>query len=429
MPMSNLFIRINLLLAAFIYLLPNSLIAQESPLETRIATSIQAEQELWMGQQITLNIDLKTNGQSFSDTLFSLPEVSGAFLLRTDSSTIKFSETINGQSWQIIRYPIAIYPQISGQLNMPKITVRFKSTKGFGYPNEVFELSTEPMELMIKLPPGVNKGEMVVSTADFKLDYQWQPETTEAQAGAAFTLSVTRRAANIAAMLLPPLPVYEQAGLAAYPQPPEVIDKSNRGELIGERHDRIIWVAESPGKYNIPDISFQWFDPASGELKQQVIAGIELNISAASGGPDKLNSDTVGSSSFKSRLMVLLIALGFIWWWFKPHKYFLDKLQADKTSEASAYKKLIASCRSNQAAEAYLALQAWLGYYADAFSQADLVSEAELLKELSIQQEAIVQADNNWQGGDLLKLLPGFRRRLKQRKAVQSSPDLPTLNP
>ena len=76
----------------------------DDELKANVVISIQQQGELWRGQQITLNLDLKTTGFSFSNTHFNLPEVSGAFLMQTDTTTIKLTENIDGKAWQIIRY-------------------------------------------------------------------------------------------------------------------------------------------------------------------------------------------------------------------------------------------------------------------------------------------------------------------------------------
>ena len=83
----------------------------DDELKAKVTISVQQNGEVWRGQQVTLNLDLKTTGFSFSNTHFNLPEVSGAFLMQTDTTTIKSSKTIEGVAWQIIRYPLALYPQ------------------------------------------------------------------------------------------------------------------------------------------------------------------------------------------------------------------------------------------------------------------------------------------------------------------------------
>ena len=69
-------------------LLPAFVSAQNSDVKADVAISLQQDTEVWAGQQVTLNLDLKTSGLSFSNSLFNLPEVNGAFLMQTDTTTI-----------------------------------------------------------------------------------------------------------------------------------------------------------------------------------------------------------------------------------------------------------------------------------------------------------------------------------------------------
>ena len=76
-------------------LMPLELFAQDDEVRATVNISIRQDQEIWVGQQLTVNLDLKTTGYSFSGTHFNLPEMSGAFLMQTDTTTIKMSETID----------------------------------------------------------------------------------------------------------------------------------------------------------------------------------------------------------------------------------------------------------------------------------------------------------------------------------------------
>ena len=67
---------------------PFAVAAQANDVQADVAISIQQSDDIWAGQQVTLNLDLKTTGFSFSNTHFNLPEVSNAFLMQPDSTTI-----------------------------------------------------------------------------------------------------------------------------------------------------------------------------------------------------------------------------------------------------------------------------------------------------------------------------------------------------
>jgi len=430
------FVKIILLLSL---LLPFSVSAQDKDVRADAAINFQQDQETWAGQQLTVNLDLKTTGFSFSNTHFNLPEVSGAFLMQTDTTTIKFSENTNGENWQVIRYPLALYPQKAGQLEIPPFTVRFSTSAGFGSEKMAFEFQTEPLQLTVKLPPGVEEGALLITTTSFELGHDWQPESGEAKAGDAFTLTVTRRAEDISAMLLPPLPVFRTKGLAAYPQAPEVKDKTNRGDLTGERIDSIIWVAEKPGNYDIPGIRFQWWDPDSLELKQQIIPGLKLEVLPSltdKTTTDATNTSTQPDNNYLWLLVFILTALAAILLWLH-----FGRRTANPAvdSEKSAFATLREACRSNNTGQVHSALHAWLVWSAPKIRPiaqpvtlnefALAIGDAQLATELEQLQEALVKSDHNWQGSELLDALQSVRRRIDTQKAVQSRTQLAPLNP
>jgi hypothetical protein len=413
-------------------LISSQLTMADDELHANVAISVQQDGAIWMGQQVTLNLDLKTTGFSFANTHFNLPEVSGAFLMQTDTTTIKFSEKVDGITWQVIRYPLALYPQKAGQLDIPAIDVRFNTSAGFGSEEEAFTFQTEPLQIPIQIPTGMKQGDLVITTSSFEFDYNWQPESGAAQTGDALTLTVSRRASDISAMLLPPLPIFQTKGLAAYPQAPEVEDKTNRGDLTGERIDSIIWVVEAPGTYNIPAIRFQWWDPVSLELKQQIIPGLDLDILPSA--TDRVSPDTntkpdqPTENYFWFWFIALLASItGFLWLHRKR-----STIHQHVETEKSAFEALQLACKSNHGSQTYTALHAWLLWVSPAVTLSEfarLYGDTQLTAELQHLQQELVSPDSSWQGNQLLIALRRNRNDIKQRKTFQSKTQLAPLNP
>jgi len=416
---------------------PFTAIAQVDDVQADAAISIQQNQDIWAGQQVTLNLDLKTTGFSFSNSHFNLPEVSGAFLMQTDTTTVKMTEKIDGETWQIVRYPLALYPLKSGQLEIPSINVRFSTSAEFGSTEKAFVFQTEPLELTIKLPPGVKDGDLVISTTSFELMHDWQPQSPVAKTGDAITLTVTRHARDISAMLLPPLPVYRTDGLAAYPQAPEVSDKTNRGDLTGERIDSIIWVVEEPGQYDIPGIRFQWWDPNNRALKQQIIPGLKLEIQPSTADEVAADASAGSEPSGKGSRWLLVIVFVVIAAVIIGLRFGRKAPGQPVATEKSTFATLQKACKSNRPGRTHSALHAWLAWSSTAWSsQAATLSEfgrahgdTQLANELQRLQEALVFSDNNWQGGELLNSLQRIRRRINKQKTVQLKAHLAPLNP
>ncbi len=133
-------------------------------------------------------------------------------------------------------------------------------------------------------------------------------------------MSVTRRAADISAMLLPPLPVFRMEGMAAYPDAPRVKDRSNRGALTGERQDSITWVAEKAGEYRWPAIRFQWWDPDRKKLERYLIPGMSLSVDALPGALDQNAADQELPARARPLVIWASLALALLAgaWWLWP---------------------------------------------------------------------------------------------------------------
>ena len=434
--MSSYFLRSILLIGL---LLPFSIFAQDEGVKAAVSVSIDQDREIWAGQQVTLDLDLKTTGYSFSNTHFNLPEVSGGFLMQTDSTTIKQSEKKEGQDWQILRYPLALFPQKSGQLTVPSIDVRFSTSAGFGKPVRDFEFKTEPLELSVSMPPGVGQDELVITTGSFQLEHDWQPASAIAKTGDAFTLTVTRHAGDISAMLLPPIPVYRTNGLAAYPQAAEIEDKTNRGDLTGKRVDSITWVVEKAGSYEIPGIRFQWWDPDKRELKQQIIPGIKLDIVDSSiHGSNAVANETSAAEPRQQLAWLILIFAGILagTLWRKSRKDLAGNHLADEKSTFTCLQK---ACTSNQAAKTHAAIYAWLACCPPVSGTgsrpltlgelAQIMNDDQLAEALLVLQQAMISPGTNWRGDALLVSLKRLRSRMATQKRVYSRAHLAPLNP
>jgi len=420
-------------------LLPLALFAQDDEIKAGVDISIEQDREVWAGQQITLNLDLKTTGFSFSNTHFNLPEVSGAFLMQTDTTTIKLTEKIDGRDWQIIRYPLALYPQKADMLQIPSIDVRFTTSAGFGSEEKAFEFKTEPLELTVKLPPGAKPGELIVTTTSFEFEHDWQPATGALNIGDAVTLTVNRRASDISAMLLPPLPVFQADGLAAYPQAPDIDDKTDRGDLTGERIDSITWLVEQAGVYEIPGIRFQWWDPLSRELKQQIIPGMSLDIAPVAA--DDTVAATTGSPGtnydwpLKLLIAVItaLLALA-LWLHFRRKSH-----HQEPENERTTFTRLANACKNHQAGQVHTAIHAWLEYVPLAATNhprpltlnefAGLCDDRQLANDLDKLQRALIASSPDWQGDELLNSLQRIRRQINRRKPSLAEAYLAPLNP
>jgi hypothetical protein len=418
-------------------------------IEGRVRLSFDGGQPLWVGQKVELNLDLMTTGFSFSDQHFQLPEPGGALLLQTDSSTIKATEQIDGVTWQILRYPVLLYAQRAGEISVPAFEVTFSAAEGYGSEPEAFRFSTGPLSLEARLPPGVDSADGLVVTTDFTLEVDWQPALAQgtAKVGDAFTRIVTRRARDISGMVFSPLPLPRIEGLAVYPREPVVQDRSNRGELTGERVESVTFVCEQPGRYTLPAHVVSWWDPQKQQLIERPIPEVVLEVAANPALPSADEAELSQRTSVSvtqwqlsgwwiaAALLVLAVAAVLIRRFYQPLAARWRMWMRRAESERTLFNRVVMSCWGDDPVAVYNALMRWLDDYRDGSAPVTLSAlltrhpDAVLERELTLLQQAMLTARSDWSGRALIVALSRWREAVTDDGAKRRNSELAPLNP
>ena len=418
-----------------------------------------SEGPVWVGQELSLNLDLMSTGFSFGGQQFSPPEVKGAYLMQPDSNTVKLTEERNGETWQILRYSLLLYPQREGRLEIPSIEVRFDASGGYGQPSESFRFKTKVLFVEARLPPGVSGEGMVVTTSRYEQSASWVPQLPAdgplaLKVGDAVTLTVTRRANSVPGMVFPPLPDLAIEGLGVYPDAPRINDTVNRGELAGSRTDSITFICERDGDFEIPGMRFEWWEPGLEVLNEEVVPALHLEVVA-----NPAFDQSVGKNSASKRFLfswrsmlsaaIVLVFLAFFGRRMAgPVNEWLRQTKAKReASEKWAFQQALKACSSGRPTTAYNAITLWLAKYTLSIVNNTLIQLAKYFENQKLDQEArrlqeavASGSGSDWNGRALGQLLKELRQELhrhlpvtgvqtQRTKAGLPQGSLPPLNP
>lgn len=411
-----------------------------------------AEQEDagWVGQEVQLNLELWSDGFSFGEQQYVVPEVRGGYLLQADSSTVKLSENRAGTQWQGLRYTLLFYPQRAGQLQVPAFDVRFVARAAYGTEPASFEFRTDPLLIEARLPPGVDSSGLLVSSTSFGMEASWSPQRPDdgllsLKVGDALTLEIKRQAQEVPGMVFPPLPEFDITGLGVYPGAPEVNDTINRGLLSGARTDSVTFICETEGTYEIPEMRFQWWDPEQEVLSEKVIPALEIRVEANPVYANTSASNAKGAGLLKDwqrrgmGLLVLVVAWLLIWY---PGRSLFRRIMAYreqqilklKAGELWAFIEVLDTCKQGSPAQAYNAIALWLSrldgpgdrvslsQIAEASGNTALAGEAERL-----QKSMLPGSAGEWSGRELAQLLEKYR--VESKRVADQVHVLSPLNP
>ena len=115
--------------------------------------------------------------------------------------------------------------------------------------------------------------------------------------GDAIERTITLRAADVSGMAFTPMRHSEIDNLGIYPGEPTVDDKFNRGDLSGTRVETVTYVFERPGEFEIPGMSFPWWDIRNAKLQRIELPG--LSVQVAAGAVTAAEAETVSGTTRK----------------------------------------------------------------------------------------------------------------------------------
>lgn len=320
-----------------------------------IRTSITPD-EVWVGQKAVLQVDALAGDGWARIKKAGDAKINGAYMLRAETQGVRLSERIHGNTYTGQRYELLVFPQVEGKIAVPSFPVDIEvKTWGANPVNKVSRLSTQGVELNVRIPPGAEGIRGLISTTGLAAGQRWEPDTGPEKVGDAIRRIITFKAEDISGMAFTPIEFQEIEGVGVYPGEPEVSDKKGRGTLSGQRVEKVTYVFEKPGKFHLPGIVFYWWDIENGELKRIELAGKKFEIAAvpvreALQSPKKMPLWLVAIGAGVSALLTILICHGRLQSW----------LRMRRENEAAFFRRVIKAVHSGNAVATLRETMRWL---------------------------------------------------------------------
>lgn len=234
------------------------------------------------------------------------------------------SETVrNGRTYKVVTRHYLVFPQHSGtiQLQGPVLSAQVADRRRssffdddpfasvFGQSPFAGMTSTRPMRLhgdditlnVQPRPPGFASGYWLPAK-QVTLEGEWNPTNGQTHVGDPITLTLHLRAEGQTAAQLPDLSTLLALpdGVKAYPDQAK-LDNAVRGDaVVGTRSQSIALIADTPGRFSIPDLKVRWWDTRTGQPRETTLPGKTLVIEPAAGSPSTSTAANPAASQVTS---------------------------------------------------------------------------------------------------------------------------------
>jgi hypothetical protein len=352
---------------------------------------------------------------------FTIPQVPGTVIVKVGDPIVS-SEQIEGESWFVQSHEFALFSQRDGSIEMPEFPVHFGTRKGFTGPVTEVDEKVPGFSIQIERPPRTDPNRFLITTESLSIEEQWNPQPAgDIKTGTIFKRTITQAAENMTGMALAPAPTTTRDGIRVYPGNPQVTDATERGEFSGQRTETITYLVEKPGRYTLPAIRYDWWNPKTKELESKTLPGVTFSARSP---PTAANKASVADRSALLWLVPILGLIMFVWLYRKPvareFSRLHDRLDPPDHRQARSF---LHACHRNDARASARALSQWKALRPDFTAAGEL---QEQIVELQRHLYGASASPESWKGS---ALATAFRKRSGASSAATPVAFLPPLNP
>ncbi|WP_373186523.1 BatD family protein [Halopseudomonas sp.] len=363
-----------------------------------------------------------------------------------------YEKLINGIRHGVIEIRYAIFPQRSGELEVPSqlFTATTMPSRTADSPlarGRLVQVRSPGIVLQVRpIPPEYPPGAPWLPATDVTLSQTWQPDPNlDLLTGESLTRTLTVQAQGLNASQLPELSSLGGetiAGLRQYTDQPKLESQVVDDGIRGLRQDSAALLVQQAGTFVLPALQLYWWDTARDELQEAQLDALTLKVMSsqsfiAASTPTAVEASEepfVTAPLWPWQLatallgLALAICLGLLW----RMRRMLESLQHpyqdeeifDEEVQDNPLNDLQSACRSNQPGEARKALETWARQQ-DSEGLIGLTHQHPELAEALDELNACLfgQAEHHWRGKPLWRAV----RMVVQSRKRQTEPGEPVL--
>jgi very-short-patch-repair endonuclease len=434
-----------------------------------VRTRIEGSGETWVGQAVSLNVEVIVPSWFTGAPKFPELEVPNAVTLSPEAA-VNFVVQSAGKTFSAQGQRYLIFPQVRGKYTVPSAKVEVSYAMPDGKPSSPKLLTSAPVQFEARMPPGAEGAKYFLTTDRFQIRQTLDRNLEGLKVGDALTRTVEMTAEATVGISLPPLTFEAPEGVRLYPGTPGVSEKAERGKIEATRTESATYVLEKEGHYTISEIVITWWNPQTKGMNKARLPAMDLNVREnpvynaetfeSSREPEEKPSEEPGRTvkeRFKTLLhwaglllvlfllflvlRRLLVAKGF-----SVKSYLTEKKRRKADAEKAYFGQFRKACSSNDPRASLRELMSWLDrtntrpvaltldQFARESGMPELVQAEETLNSLLFARPAKtgpIELQKTWSGKSFYGVVAQARKAQfrRNKRPKRSKEEISCLNP
>lgn len=432
--------------------------AQESGAPQPIVRATLKPDSVLVGSPVTLEIAVLAPNYLTAPPAFPDIQLNNAVTRPLGSGT-NLSEERQGTTYAGVLREFAIYPQEPGAYAISGRSVTLSYAIDPPRSSPPVTLSIPDLTFTATIPDAAQGLDPFLASTKLTLHQILTPQPGNLKVGDSIARTITVEAADLPAMLLPPMRFAAVDGLSVYPDQPTLEDKAGErgGPSTGSRVDRATYILERTGSYTLPAVEIAWWNADAQKVET---ARADAVTFAVQPNPALAQAATTGAATGNAHRFSLAEAARRFWPWLAAGTALLGTLawfakrivksasgwRAERrrrylASEAHWFHRFRAATRTGDSRQVLTALLAWIDRFpplakpatlealAAASNDPALVAELTRLKAALYAAPGDANARIPFSARRLRREIGAARRRLRRGPSGRRANTLPPLNP
>ena len=422
--------------------------ASEAQLAPVFIESSLDQPSVYVQAQAILTLRIYHSVALYDDSSLTPLHLSDALVEQLGESRT-YEKLINGVRHGVIETRYGIYPQHSGELNIPAQT--FSATQVDSQqstapaplgpkPGKLVHVTSSDIPLNVKpKPEDYPTNAAWLPARSLSVSETWNPEPDHCRVGDSLTRTLTLKAEGLSSAQLPALTTTDVNGLRRYPDLPQLSNQVTENGLIGSREEREALVPTRVGQVELPAVEVVWWNTHEDRLERsylpartlQVAANPELAVDTPSHNTPQTLSDD--SPLWLWQLSTLVLAsttlIGFGLWWRARRQPAILRAAQTGPSPRTLLDDLKRACLANDPQATRQALDAWARQQPETL--ADMAARFVLLSDAldGLNGALYSETGQHWQGEELWKAIRSIPATEREQDLASEPSSLPPLYP
>ena len=243
--------------------------------ELRVQASLQPADTAMVGSLVELRLDVLTDTWFTSAPTLPDLKLPGALVMPSDGHAEHLNQTLDGKSFNGMRYSYLITPNVAQGFDIPPLTVQVTP----GQASAGLSAQSQPLHFTATQPPGFQAGEPVLVAQGLRFSQKVLNSSTPLKVGDSLTRQLTLQADGALAMSLPTPSLGDVGGLSRYPKAAQIttLDDGRGNFTGGQRIDSVTYRIDSEGHHTLPAIELKWWDASSQQTRTAQVPAVNFD--------------------------------------------------------------------------------------------------------------------------------------------------------